>query len=449
MTKKVSDRRRFGVDNLILALKRRIPRPIKTAVEPVRKAIAPAKTAVGYKVANIWRSCLFRTRFIAITGSAGKTTCKECLAQLLASRGPVYKTPDSDNAITARKLFACRPKHRFAILETGTDRPGLMLRHSRIAEPDVVVILGVGHNHLSSFGSVEAITAEKSDLLKHMKSNGTAVLNGDDERVASMASMAPGKVIFFGSAQTHDVRVHDVTFNWTDGLRFRITARGESVAFRSRLNGTHWAPSLTGTIAAALSCGMSLSEMRDGIEEFEPFTGRLEMVPLPNGSTILRDDFSASMDTIQPALDLLRQAPGRRRILVFTNCSDMELNERQRLRKLAGAIAVSCDEAILIGRYSEYGGRRLVEAGFRRESVHTFHYLQWASDFLREFLQPGDVILLKGRTTDHVTRLLFAQLGSVSCWQNSCRKLILCDHCPELGFEAADSAAKIVSQDPE
>ena len=101
---------------------------------------------------------------------------------------------------------------------------------------------------------------------------------------------------------------------------------------------------------------------------------------------------------------------------------------------LAAATAGWLDLLVLISREHKYGGRKAIEAGMPPDNVHGFASLRDAAGFLKTELRPGDLVLLKGRTTDHVARLFFAQVGSVSCWLEYCPKTMLCDGCWELGF---------------
>ena len=101
---------------------------------------------------------------------------------------------------------------------------------------------------------------------------------------------------------------------------------------------------------------------------------------------------------------------------------------------LGGAVAGWLELLVLIGRYHKYGSRKAIEAGMSAGSVRGFAAQREAAAWLKTGLKPGDLALLKGRTTDHVARLFFAQIGSVSCWRDYCRKTMLCDGCWELGF---------------
>jgi UDP-N-acetylmuramoyl-tripeptide--D-alanyl-D-alanine ligase len=121
-------------------------------------------------------------------------------------------------------------------------------------------------------------------------------------------------------------------------------------------------------------------------------------------------------------------------VLVLTDFSDSGVNRRARLRWLAAAVSAWV-ELVLIGEEHDYGRRKAIEAGMPPETVRGFPSLKQAAEFVKTELRSGDLVLLKGRTTDHAARLFFAQFGTVACWREPCRKTMLCDSCWELGFK--------------
>ena len=188
------------------------------------------------------------------------------------------------------------------------------------------------------------------------------------------------------------------------------------------------------TLTAATALGLDLDVAVNALATAQPFAGRLLPVQVPSGAIILRDDYNASIDAIEASLKVLEQTKALRRLLVITDMSDFGRNRKQRFKYLAAEGARVADAAVFIGELAEYGKRRAIDAGLRPEAVHAFPSLQGAAEFLKTELRSGDVMLLKGRTTDHATRIFFAQLGTVKCWKEYCGKRMLCDMCPELGL---------------
>ena len=204
--------------------------------------------------AALWRRLLFRTTVIAITGSHGKTTAKECLAAILAAHGPTVKTLLNHNGRldVPRTMLRVRPwRHRFAVIEVGVNAPGQLVRSSWMLRPDVVWVVSVGRSHSNNFRTVEETAREKASLLRWASRRGVAVLNADDHRVRAMAPKARGKVVLYGTTPDSDVRVGDVSSCWPDRLRFTARAGEESAPVSTQLVGNHWVVCVAGALAAA------------------------------------------------------------------------------------------------------------------------------------------------------------------------------------------------------
>lgn len=390
-------------------------------------------SAVGLSLP--WRSLLSRTTVIAITGSVGKTTAKECLFAILAAHSPTTKTPANDNGRfgVPRTLLQTRSRHRFAVLEAGVDRPGQMIGCSLLVRPDVTLIVSVARAHSMKFDSVEQTAVEKAKLLRFARRRGVAVLNGDDPRVAAMAGAARGRVVLFGTSSDCHVRAESVTAAWPERLRFQVFAGEECAWMDTQLVGAHWLPSVLGAVATAWSCGVPLAAAADALRRVPPTVGRLQPASLPSGATMLRDDFNGMAHSAKAAFRVLAGARTARRVLVASDCTDMDTHVRHRLRFLARQAAEHTECAVFVGLKSEYAAKHAVRSGMRPEDVHHFVALEPAAEFLRHELRSGDLVLLKGRSSDHLTRLYFSQFGPVACWLPHCSKEILCDGCDQLG----------------
>ena len=178
-----------------------------------------------------WRRLMFRTRFIAITGSVGKTTAKNLLAALLRDMpARTLSTRHSSNDVKhiARDLLRVRPWHRFVVLEAGTDQPGWIRRCSWLIGPDIAIILAVARTHTNSFHTLDETAEEKASLLGGLRRNGVAILNEDDPRVAAMAGKCRTRIIRFGCGPEADVRARNVFSQWPERLSLSIETRAGS-----------------------------------------------------------------------------------------------------------------------------------------------------------------------------------------------------------------------------
>jgi UDP-N-acetylmuramoyl-tripeptide--D-alanyl-D-alanine ligase len=387
-----------------------------------------------YIAAYIWRRLLFRTTFIAITGSIGKTTTKECIAAILSAHYPTSKTLDSRNEQMGvpKTILKIRPGHRFAVVEIGTSRAGTISKSARLVRPDIAIILTVARTHSVSFKNLDDIGTEKAQLLRFVSKNGLVILNAEDERVIKMASVCKNNIKTFGQKMGFDLWADQVSSKWPSTLTFRLNTNYDTLNVKTKLVGEQWVNSVLASFLAAVSCGIDLKTAAVEIEKVKPFIARMQPVTLTSGITIIRDDFNGSADTIPAALQVLREAKVKRRVLVMSNISDLKDKSRDRFKKLGKMAFQSADLAVFISEHGRHAVKTAIASGMKAESVLTFINLEAAASYLKSELRSGDLVLLKGRTSDHVSRVFFAQLGNIRCWKQKCRKMILCDLCNDL-----------------
>lgn len=374
------------------------------------------------------------TTVIAITGSVGKSTAKECLGAILATEGPVLITHanQNDDKGVSRALRRLRPWHRFAVLEIGAEKKGDITRLAALVRPDVAVVLSVASTHTNEFATLEETAAEKSEILRHLSPRGRAVLNGDDDRVRAMASMCIGEVLLFGQTAGCDVVARDVSAAWPERLRFSVDVEGTSVTVQTRLVGRHWLGSALGAMAAAVACGVPARAAAAALSRVEPFTARMQPVKLPSGAVLVRDECSGSIDSVNAMIEVLRSANASRRILVFGDMTDVRGNAKKRQRRIGKIAAQYCDMAIFVDEHGHHALRAAIDTGMDPEKCHHVVSLERAAAILGKETGEGDLVFLKSRGTDHLSRIAFAQFGPIGCSTRSCRIRSACDLCAKL-----------------
>jgi UDP-N-acetylmuramoyl-tripeptide--D-alanyl-D-alanine ligase len=388
-----------------------------------------------YALAYVWRRLLFRTTFIAITGSVGKTTTKECLAAILEAHFPTVKTRlnNNDRRGVPRSILAVRPWHRYAVLEVATDEAGLMRRHGRLVRPDVAVVLAVARTHTAAFPSIEHTAAEKREIILSLRPGGVAILNAEDPRVLAMASHAPCRVKTFGRAVGLDLWAEDVSSRWPSRLSLTAHAGSEAQRIETSLVGVHWVNSILAAVLTAQQCGVSLSDAARALASVPPFPGRMQPVRLPGGAVVLRDEYNSSPPTLEAALRAFESFEAKRRVLVISGFSDSPKNSRSRMKELGTIAARVAALAVFVNReHGRHAVKAAIAAGMAPDRALAFSELQDAARYLAATLEDGDLVLVKGRTTDHLSRLIYAQFGPIGCWKLRCRKTITCDFCEEL-----------------
>lgn len=389
---------------------------------------------VLYVLAYIWRRLLFRTTFIAITGSVGKTTAKELTAAILSAYFPTAKTLYNQNDFygVPRTILRVRPWHRFAVVEVGTKQPGLIRKSARLVRPDIAIVLAVAKTHVKEFPTLDDTAAEKSQILEEIPPGGLAILNADDPWVRKMSAARRCGVKMFGRSAGLDLWADEVSSKWPARLTLRVHTESETHSVRTNLVGEHWTNSVMAALLAAHACRISIKSAAAEIERVKPFTARMQPVKLPSGATIIRDEKDGSPDSLRAALQVLKESDASRRVLVMSDISDSRDRPRVRLKKLGKAASQAADMAVFIGEHGDHGVKAAVQSGMKSECAHSFTDIYRAALYLKSELRSGDLVLLKGRGTDHLSRVFFAQFGNIGCWKTKCRKTIVCDICEEL-----------------
>jgi UDP-N-acetylmuramoyl-tripeptide--D-alanyl-D-alanine ligase len=380
------------------------------------------------------RKFLRRTTFIAISGSNGKTTATRILSEVLGSHAPTRSTRYNRNTfygITEAIAF-CNPwKTRFAVFEVAAGQPGAIHRAMTLIRPDVSVMLSVFLEHRSFFRNIEAVAKEKAILLEELQEHGVAVINADDPLVANMPLPPGRKVMRFGASKDYDVYCENVESAWPQLLSFTAVVGGERQEIETRLLGMHWTGPIMACISVAHVLGIPLSRIARAISEVSPYPARMQVVQLPSGATVIRDEFKGSEHTISTAFEEMTKANAKRKFLAFCDVAESSRSPRDRLEKIGKRSAKIFDYVLFIGPKADHGVRGAISAGIGENQAMAFPDYQAAADFLKTDLGPGDVLLLKAQRNSQLVRLFYSLLGEVRCTIPFCDKRTVCDDCPE------------------
>ncbi|MEN6602347.1 MAG: UDP-N-acetylmuramoyl-tripeptide--D-alanyl-D-alanine ligase [Bryobacteraceae bacterium] len=338
-----------------------------------------------------------RTRFtgavVGVTGSAGKTTTKDTIAQLLSSALDVSKTVGNLNNHLGVPLSILRLRQdsQVAVIEMGMNHEGELRHLAAIARPTMAVITNVGYAHIEYFGSLEKTALAKRELVEALPSDGTAVLNADDALVARFREVHAGPTVTFGLGEGADVRATDVEYK-PDGVSFRVSG----LEFKSPLVGRHAVLNILAGLAVAGVFGIPPERLQQAALSLAAGHMRGERMEC-RGVTILNDCYNSNPDAVQAMLEVLQVTPARRRIAVLGEM--LELGRwSEALHRDAGRCAVANRVDVLVGirgaaRYTLHGA---LDAGLPDSAAYFFEDPAPAGDFLRGIARPGDVILFKG-----------------------------------------------------
>jgi len=420
---------------------RDIPSLLRTPVGRTRVWKAPIhrcwpllqRLAMTYR-----RTALHHTHLLVVTGSLGKTTTARAISVALGGTDSDVSLSNFKSGL-ALAILRIPPWRRFAVIEAAIDGPGQMIQYARMIRPDVAVVTSIGSEHNRSLGSLEETRQEKMQILTGLSPRGVAVLNGDDPNVRWMEKQTKARVVTFGLAEANDVRASDIILNWPKGTEFKLHAFGETYEVRTRLVGQVMIYPILAAITASFMEGISLDKILLSLEKLSPTPGRLEPIQLPNGAFILRDDFKSTLETVDAAIDLFSKIPAKRHIVVLGEVSEPPGAQGPIYRNIGEHIAKVASRAIFIGgnfqRYAagaRFGGlpsSSLIDVG---------RNILKAADLLRNNLDPGDLILIKGRDTQRLDRITLSLMGrKVRCNISFCntRDDERCEYCPMLERE--------------
>jgi UDP-N-acetylmuramoyl-tripeptide--D-alanyl-D-alanine ligase len=337
---------------------------------------------------------------IGVTGSAGKTTTKDVIAEMLATEMNTAKTEGNLNNHVGVPLSLLRldENARVAVIEMGMNHAGEIRDLASIAKPDVGVVTNVGYAHMEAFESMEEIAAAKRELIDGLPEGGRAVLNADDARVAAMARE---KFIFYGLSADAHVRGEDVEES-ADGVKFRVGA----TYFTTALSGRHSVSNILAGLAVAQIYGIPPARLVETVKNLRPGKMRGERF-LHRGILVLNDCYNSNPDAAAAMIDVLRDTPARRRIAVLGEM--LELGRwAEPLHREVGNYAVEQGIDVLVGirgaARAFVGAAEL--AGLSSGAALFFDDPADAGRALRSIAQPGDAILFKGSRGVHVERAL-------------------------------------------
>ncbi|MER8182570.1 UDP-N-acetylmuramoyl-tripeptide--D-alanyl-D-alanine ligase [Kitasatospora sp. NPDC094015] len=345
------------------------------------------------------------TAVVALTGSAGKTSTKDLIGQLLGRRGETVFPPGSFNNEIGMPLTALRitDTTRHLVLEMGARGKGHIDYLTGIVPPTVGVVLNVGTAHVGEFGSKQAIAEAKGELVEALTSDGIAILNADDPLVRAMAERTKARVVFFGESREAAVRAEHVRLDDTGRPSFTLVTPAGSAPVKLRLYGEHHVSNALAAAAVAVELGMSVDDTAEALGEAGALSRwRMEVVDRADGVTVVNDAYNANPDSMRAALRALAtmagRGPERRRTWAvlgeMRELGEESLDEHDAI----GRLAVRLDVTKLVavgGREAacmELGARN--EGSWGEESVLVSD-ADAAVELLRSQVRPGDVVLVK------------------------------------------------------
>lgn len=397
----------------------------------------------------------YRPTVVAVTGSVGKTSTRNAIAAVLATKYRVRQPAENYNnefGVPLTIIGAKSPGRSVSgwlgvfwkakmtwlrrdasypnmlVLEFGLDRPGDIAHLCRIAPPDVGVLTAISPVHVEYFGTVERLTEEKGEIVKGIRAGGIAVLNGDDANV--MTTKGDAKTVTYGFGEGCDVRGENYRIETREGDTDRSFDPGEEfcaihfdlvigeqrapVALHNLL-GRGQAYAALAAAAVGTHYGLTIDEIVAGLAGFAPQAGRMRPIPGIKGTLLLDDTYNAAPASMAAALEVLRYftpPEGARRIAVLGKMAELGTYSADEHRLLGLRAAEVADLLVCVGEEARDTRRGAIEAGMDESHVETFANATEAGRWLDFNVKQGDVVLVKGSQSarmEKVTKDLMAE----------------------------------------
>lgn len=360
-----------------------------------------------------------RTQVIAITGSIGKTSAKQAIYHVIKKQFKTYASPEGFNTelgvslailqeeqsgfsspirwlkILKRTFSGKKRGFQKIILEMGADKPGDIKKLTKIAPPKIGVITNINPVHLEKgqFNDLEDIRKEKNSLIRNMAKDGLAILNFDDPFVRSMETGAVK--MSYAVENEADVKGSDIKVG-NKNLQFNVTYKGETAPFNVPVIGRFQIYTLLPAIAVGLKLGIMLKDCAEILKTYPLPPGRMNPLEGVNQSTILDSSYNASPTSMAKALELLTELKAGRKIAVLGTMNELGEACKEAHLDLGAQAAQAVDVLVTVGPEASTLKQGAVDANMPEDRIYTFFDAEEAGHFLKNFLQPKDLILVKG-----------------------------------------------------
>lgn len=308
------------------------------------------------KILSLYTSHINAT-IIGITGSAGKTTTRKILSTILNSKGSVLSAEGSNiNTVWGNAaLLSKYTDEEYVVLECGMDHPGEIAWHMNSVDPDLGILLNVGYVHAEALGSIEGVYEEKKNMADYLDRMGKPlILNIDDERLQRIVPLYKSKLITYGYNPDADFRIESSVLN-KDGIDFKLVYDGKFYDGHLNAYGEKLVYNVVAAIAAATMLGMTIEDCLHSLNNFEPESGRFEVVHLNDGNVIVNDAYNAnpvSMEMSLQTFDKLFSSSEYHRIVILGDMKELGEIAAEKHKALGELVnSLHFDEIYFLGDY--------------------------------------------------------------------------------------------------
>lgn len=357
--------------------------------------LVPDTLKAMHDIARCYRN-KFTIPVIGLTGSAGKTSTKDIVADALGAKFRVMKTQGNLNNETgaALTIFTLEETHEVAVVEMGTNHFGEIGRIASFVQPDYCLFTNIGLAHIENFGSREGIFRGKTEMLPYMRAGGSVIANGDDDFLSAIP-----EAILYGLGEACAVRATGIEDLVLRGMNFTANYQGKSCRMHVPALGLHSVYNALAAVSTGLLLGMTLAEIASGIETYTPLKGRMNVHELAK-YTLIDDTYNANPTSMKASLDVLVKCSGRR-VAILGDMRELGASAPQMHADIGRyAASLGIERVLCVGSES----RRMCD-GAEAHTPDCADYYATQDDLLAalpELVHDGDVILVKASRGMHL-----------------------------------------------
>jgi UDP-N-acetylmuramoyl-tripeptide--D-alanyl-D-alanine ligase len=355
-----------------------------------------------------------RIPLVGITGSVGKTTTREMVALALSAGYRVFKTPGNRNSQIGvpLTLFEIGIEDEIGVIEMGISLPGEMKKISRIVRPSCAVMTNIGTAHIGQLGSRENIRAEKADIQYGMPEGGTVFLNADDDLLYGYAAKKGNCTVYYGTVPGKG--------NYADGIclkdgcaSFTAHVDGNTAEVHLKVFGRHQVLNAMAALSVASFYHVGLSGAAEKLSGFTGFKHRAQILHC-NGITVIDDTYNASPVSMKAAIDILQAVSVQgRKVAVLADMKELGERERELHFEIGNYLSDGhrADVLFTLGSLAAEIAAAVRKSGARIE-IFSFSDAARMEEKLKEYLKPGDAVLLKGSNSMNLSAVADRMCGN-------------------------------------
>lgn len=353
---------------------------------------------------------LFKIPVIAVTGSVGKTSCKEMISSVLSYKYDVHKTMGNFNNEIGLPLsiFKLEDKHEVVVLEMGMNHYGELHRLSEIARPDIAVITNIGEAHIEYFGTKDNILKAKREILDYLKEDGLVILNGDDQYLQKLKGEITYDTVTFGFNKDNDYHISEYKELGFNGLMSKIKAN--EIEYNIKINslGRHMLYNIMPGIIIGNYLNMTVKEIEQGACKYEPTKMRMDRIEFNDNIIVINDAYNASIDSMISALETLSTLDVKgRKVAILGDMFELgDMSKEHHTRVGEAVVNKNIDYIICVGKDSRYIYDGAISNGIDRDKILYYNDLERLINDINRLVRADDTIIIKASRGMHLEKII-------------------------------------------